>query len=359
MSAKTEAKEKSGGSGILLLLLAIGGLWLWKKNKDTKAAGATDDTIPDYSGGGGGGGYDGAYADDVVVVDVGNGATGNGGGSSGSGSSSGSVTPIKQAMTARTLDPEWQYQKSRINMAVIPDYQKRQIEKGAVTKNTLKSIADYQQVKAGTLSAFDYANDPNMPEEMRAGIEYSSTAYQGSATTVRNRALSYYAGQTGTHRGSMTAAERTAWDSANEQAALTAYAAAAGSGLQADRARELAGTTLTGKISIEQAGTMKTTQPVTPKKAIADDPNRLVRQTWSRTPSKGTDGIALGASKSAEAARIAAGKAARTSTTSKGSAQPGKGSTSSGKTAAKTVSKAAATKGIAGAVKAAASLSKK
>lgn len=158
MSETNETKEKSGGSGWIWILLILGLGYAVVKSQSVKAEEdtAVDDTI---YGGGGGGGYDGYYQDDVIVDiggDSGSTDTGNGD-SSGGGASSGSVTPIKQAMTARTMDAEWQYQKSRINMAVIPDYQKRQIEKGAVTKNTLKSIADYQQVKAGTMSAYDYA----------------------------------------------------------------------------------------------------------------------------------------------------------------------------------------------------------
>lgn len=242
MDENTKDKDQeSGGSGIIWLLLLIGGLWLWNKNKnqpeakvdDTSGGGSGGDGV--YGGGEGDGGYIESIIEDAafetVVADT------NGSGASGSG---GSTPPIKQAMTARTLDPEWQAQKSRINMALLPDYQKKQIEKGAVTKNTLQSIADYQQVKAGTMSAFDYANDPNMPEEMRAGIEYSSTAYQTSPTTVRNRALAYYSGQTGAHRGGMSAEERAAWDSTNEKAALEAYANAAGSGNQAAVARQMA-----------------------------------------------------------------------------------------------------------------------
>lgn len=335
----TEAKKKSGGSGtwIFLLILSLAGVMIWKNKRADTAAGETIDAsggITDTSDGwGGGSGSDGGgsgYYDDVTIVDTVVDETPDviytpaSNGSSGStGSSGGGTTPIKQAMTARTQDAEWQYQKSRINMDVIPAYQRKQIEKGAITKNTLKSIADYQQVKAGTLSAYDYAGGAAaMPGVDPVAYDYASTAYQRAS--VKSRALAYYSGITEAHRGGMTAAERTAWDSANEKAALEAYANAAGSGLQADTARKLAA--------------------------------KLPRTT---TVTASTSTSSLAEAKAAEAARIAAGKAARTSTASKGSAQPGKGSGSTAKTATKTVAKAAATKGISGAVKAAASLSKK
>lgn len=313
MSKKTETKEQSGGPGGLIFLTLLV-LFVWAPWKKKPATAAVDPSAVDYGyGGGGGGGYDGGYSDGAAVIvyhnDDANNVPGNAP-SYGGGASSGSVTPIKQAMTARTLDPEWQAQKARINMAVIPEYQRKQIEKGAVTANTLKSIADYQQVKAGTMSAFDYANDPNMPEEMRAGIESAQYYFQQSPTEVLNRALALYSSQTGAHRGAMTAAQRTAWDTANKKAALEAYAAAAGSGWQADTARKLAAQ-LPGAISIVQAGTMKTTQPVT------------------------------AAQKAAEAAR--------TSTASKGSAQPGIGS-KSGTVPAKSSSKALAGVGLGGSI---------
>lgn len=334
MSETNETKKKSGGSAILLFLLTIGGLWLWKQKRDRLATEANVDTILDYSGGGGGGGggYDEYYQDDVIVDiggDDGSSDTGNGGNGSGNGSGT-TITPIKQATTARTSDPEWQAQKARINMNLLPSYQKKQIEKGAVTKNTLKSIADYQAVKAGTMSAFDYANDPNMPEEMRAGIEYSSTAYQGSATTVRNRALSYYAGIAGAHRGSMSAAERTAWDSTNEKAALKAYANAAGSGWQADTARELAGK-LSGGTTTATVSTTAQKQAEAARIAANKAARTSVTSNTKTTTSQGTSGLGLGASK--------------------GSAQPGKGSTSSGKNS---TGKTSTAKGTSGAGKGAA-----
>src|SRR5574343_906251 len=122
MSETNETKKKSGGSAILLFLLAIGGLWLWVKNKPAIAFDDLNNT--DYSGGGGGGGssevlinIDPVYdvIEDVTIVDntdtlaeqkaaeaariaadkaaryqAPSGSTGNGG-----------STPIKQAMTAR------------------------------------------------------------------------------------------------------------------------------------------------------------------------------------------------------------------------------------------------------------------
>ena len=265
-------KNQNSGDGILLFFLLIGLLILVVKNKKIvpTTIGAVSDTVN----------TDTENLTDNTPVDTVNTDTENLTDNT-SADTVGAGTTTQQVMAARITDASWQAQKARINMNLLNAYLRSQIEKGAITTNALRAIANYQAVKDGTMSATDFANSGGIqaiPESMREGFDVAGIAYQTSPTTVRNRALVYYAGLTNAHRGSMTAEQRTAWDSANLKYALEAYSAAAGSGNQATIAAALAANP-TGQASTPSASTPPVTSSGVKSAAsqgYATSPSQLV-----------------------------------------------------------------------------------
>lgn len=280
-----KAEDKKGGAGGGLLILGLVALLLLVFPKKTTTPEVTEAADGAGGGGNGGGGNGGTIISEpiveappvevvapvietppaqIVTPVVITPANGSG--------SAPSPTPIQQVQQQRLQDPQWQTQRSRVNIAVVTPNVKKLIEKGAVTKETLKSIADYQAVRSGRMSATEYGGAPSgyNPEAINA----AGTAYQTSPTTVRNRALAYYSGQTGAHRGAMSAEQRTAWDSANLNNALNAYANASGSGNQSDVARSIAVNTPGGSMSS------------TPATSVTKTPSKSTGKTSSKTGKK-------------------------------------------------------------------------
>lgn len=105
---------------------------------------------------------------------------------------------------------------------------------GALSPQSAINIANYNAVKQNPSLAWDYAGGNFEPNVSQEGIAQSSWAYQTSQATIDRRALAYMSQQTGAHRGSMSASERSAWDAANIVQARSAYLAASG---QATRAQ--------------------------------------------------------------------------------------------------------------------------
>ncbi len=114
-----------------------------------------------------------------------------------------------------------------INTAILTPVTKANIEKGAIRDSTLRSIADYQKVKTGDMTAYEYGGGAAAFGDLDpAAINAAGVAYQKSPTVTNARALAFYSAQTGAHRGGMTSEELASWDAANLVAAKAAYAAA-------------------------------------------------------------------------------------------------------------------------------------